>query len=69
MAEKTISIDGQTYAISSLNDQAKAQVQNLRATDAEAARLQAQMAITQTARIAYAKALKDELAKIKPVTD
>jgi nicotinic acid phosphoribosyltransferase len=66
MSGDTIKIDGQDYAVSALSDEAKAQVQNLRFTDQELARLQAQLAIAQTARISYAKALKAELDKTKP---
>ncbi|WP_029889643.1 DUF6447 family protein [Polycyclovorans algicola] len=66
MAANTIKIDGQDYAVDALSDAAKAQVQNLRFTDQEIARLQAQLAIAQTARLSYAKALKSELAGTKP---
>tara|TARA_R110001599_G_scaffold26612_14_gene93873 strand:+ start:5224 stop:5439 length:216 start_codon:yes stop_codon:yes gene_type:complete len=66
MSGKNLTIDGQEYAVDKLSDAAKAQVQNLRITDQEIARLQAQTAIAQTARVAYAKALKNELDKIKP---
>lgn len=63
LAGKTIKIDGKEYELSNLSENAKAQVTNLRVTDAEIRRLQAQLAIFQTARISYAKALKDELQK------
>lgn len=58
---QTITIDGKEYAVEDLSDTAKAHVTNLRVTDQEIARLQQQMAITQTARKAYANALKAEL--------
>lgn len=63
LAGKTIKIDGKEYELSNLSENAKAQVTNLRVTDAEVRRLQAQLAIFQTARMSYAKALKDELQK------
>lgn len=66
MVANTIKIDGQDYAVDALSDAAKAQVQNLRFTDQEIARLQAQLAIAQTARLSYAKALKGELDGTKP---
>jgi hypothetical protein len=63
MTDKTITIDGKKYAVDKLSAEAKAQVINLRVTDAEIERLNVQMAIAKTARIAYAKALADLLAK------
>jgi hypothetical protein len=59
--EPTITIDGTQYKVSDLSEQAKSQITNLRVTDQEIARLQQQMAIAQTARTAYANALKKEL--------
>lgn len=61
--DKTITIDGKNYELSNLSESARAQVGNLRVTDAEIKRIQAQLAIFQTARQAYATALKDELAR------
>lgn len=60
---QTIKIDGIHYATSELNDEAKGQLMNLRVTDQEIARLQTQLAITQTARAAYAQALNVALPK------
>ncbi len=66
MAQK-ITIDGKDYDLDSLSDNARAQLVNLRATDQELARAQALMAMLQTARTAYANALKAELdAEAKP---
>jgi hypothetical protein len=59
----TISIDGVQYNLNDLSDVAKAQITNLRVTEQEIARLQMQLAITQTAKVAYARALKGELPK------
>ncbi|WPZ31651.1 DUF6447 family protein (plasmid) [Sulfitobacter sp. OXR-159] len=60
---KTITIDGVAHELSNLSENARAQVTNLRVTDAEIERIKAQMAIYQTARMTYAKALKNELGK------
>ncbi len=56
-----ITIDSQEYDSDALTDDAKAQLGSLQFVDAELARLQAQMAVYQTARMGYAKALKDSL--------
>jgi hypothetical protein len=59
----TIKIDGKDYDTDKLSAQARAQLTSLQVTDAEIQLLQIQLAIAQTARSAYAKALQDELAK------
>jgi hypothetical protein len=56
-----ITIDNQKYEIDHLSDEAKAQLQSLQFVDSELARLKAQAAILQTARIAYSKALQAAL--------
>jgi hypothetical protein len=50
----TITIDNKDYDLDSLSDDAKAQLQ---LSDQEIARLNAQLAIVQTARVAYSNAL------------
>ncbi len=57
----TIKIDDKEYDLDHLSDEAKAQLQSLQFVDAEIQRLNAQGAILQTARIAYAKALQEAL--------
>lgn len=57
----TLEIDGKKYPIDSLSDQAKAQIDNVRVTDQEIARLQVQLGIAQTARSAYLQVLKTQL--------
>jgi hypothetical protein len=57
----TIKIDDTSYDLDSLNDQAKQSLQMLKVVDVEIQRLQAQMAIAQTARAAYMNALKGQL--------
>jgi tetratricopeptide (TPR) repeat protein len=61
----TITIDGKDYDLDSLSDSAKAQLTSLQVTDAEIQRLNIQLAIAQTARNAYAKALGELLPKTK----
>ncbi|MCG5495848.1 DUF6447 family protein [Ectothiorhodospira variabilis] len=67
MAETTnpsmITIDGKQYDVNDLSENAKSQIANLRVTDQEIQRLNQQLAIAQTARAAYARALEAELPK------
>ncbi|GEK48319.1 DUF6447 family protein [Halomonas pacifica] len=68
MAEQqtqTIRIDGKDYDTAELSEAARNQVVNLRVTDQEIQRLQQQVAIAQTARRAYADALKAELERVE----
>lgn len=64
---KFVTIDGTQYLMSSLSENAKAQLVNLQVTDAEIERAKARIAIFQTARAAYARTLKDELDKSRPM--
>jgi len=57
----TITIDNKEYEFESLSDKAKAQLSSLQFVDGELARLQAKASVLQTARMAYSKALQDEL--------
>jgi hypothetical protein len=61
----TIKINGKDYDTDALSDAAKAQLTSLQVTDAEIQRLNIQLAIAQTARNAYAKALGELLPKTK----
>ena len=61
MTMTTITIDNQSYDLDSLSNEAKAQLQMLQVTDQEILRLNAQLAIAQTARMTYAKALQAAL--------
>lgn len=61
----TITIDGKEYDSDSLSTEAKSQLKSLQLTDAEIQRLQIQLAIAQTARNAYATALKSALVLSK----
>lgn len=57
----TVTIDEFEYDLDSLSDDAKAQMMSLQAVDRRIALLQEEMAILQTARIAYGNALKELL--------
>lgn len=57
----TITINGKEYNLDSLSEEAKGQIVSLQFVDAELARLQAQAAALQTARIAYSNELQKHL--------
>lgn len=57
----TIKIDGKNYDLDQLSTEAKAQLQSLQFVERELARLQGKTAAMQTARNAYAKALRAAL--------
>ena len=56
-----IKIDNKEYDFDTLPEEAKKQLPMLQFVDAELQRLQAQAAVLQTARMAYAKALQEAL--------
>lgn len=58
-----IKIDNKDYDTDQLSDEARNQLANVQLTDQEIKRLQALLAITQTARNAYAQALTAALAQ------
>ncbi|MDQ7090018.1 MAG: DUF6447 family protein [Methylococcales bacterium] len=60
-APAKVNIDGKDYLFSDLSDDAKAQIQSLQFVETEIARLNAKLAITNTAKLAYQNALKDLL--------
>ncbi|MEC8850326.1 MAG: hypothetical protein VYB93_13810 [Pseudomonadota bacterium] len=60
---QTLTIDNVEYNVADLSEAARAQVVNVRVTDDEILRLNRLLAIAQTARTAYANALKNELPK------
>ena len=61
-----IKIDGKDFDTDKLSDQSKAQLVNLRFVDTELERLQARMAVLQTARQVYVNALKEALGTEAP---
>jgi hypothetical protein len=54
-------IDDKQYDLDKLPQEAKSQIINIQFIDSEINRLEAQIAVFQTARIAYSKALKEAL--------
>ncbi len=62
---QTVTIDGKEYDVQSLSEEARTQIVNLRVTDQEIQRLKQCLAITQTARVSYAKALEAALPKVE----
>lgn len=58
-----ITIDNINYDTEKLSDDAKSQIMSIQFVDQELARLEAQAAALQTARMAYANALKAALPK------
>lgn len=60
-----ITIDNNDYETDKLSEEAKSQLMSIQYVDQELARLQAQSAALQTARMAYANALKAALPKAK----
>ena len=59
-----LTIDNIDYDLDTLSDEAKAQLQSLQFVDAELARLTAQGAVLQTARMAYSTALQESLPSL-----
>jgi hypothetical protein len=57
----SIKIDNKEYDLDTLSDECKAQLASLQFVEQELARLQAQAAVLQTARVSYAKALQAAL--------
>lgn len=56
-----IRIDGKEFDFDALPDEARKQIQSLQFVDAELTRLNAQIAVFKTARLAYVKALNQTL--------
>lgn len=56
-----VTVDGKDYALDSLSEDATAQLISLQAVDRRIENLQEELAILQTARIAYGNALKTAL--------
>lgn len=60
-----ITIDDVEYKLDDLSDDAKAQLSSIKFVDAQLQQLDNEWAISDTARIGYTNALKNELAKIE----
>ena len=63
--DQTITIDGKTYKLADLSEQARAQLANIRFCDERMQQLQNELAVSDTARMGYSNALKRELDKAK----
>jgi hypothetical protein len=61
---KTIKINNKEYNLEDLSSEAKVQIANVRVCDAELRRLKAMVAINETAKAAYSRALLDALPKV-----
>ncbi len=59
--DQKITIDGTEYPLSSLSEEAKTQITNLRFVENEIAQLKAKLAIANTAKLAYQSALKNAI--------
>lgn len=57
-----VTIDGTDYDLDEMSDNAKAQLESLVAVDKKIGEIQQDLAILQTARNAYAVALRDAIA-------
>ena len=57
----SIKIDNKEYDLDTLSEDCKAQLVSIQFVDQELARLQAQIAVLQTAKSTYAQALKNSL--------
>lgn len=64
--EPKITIDGNDYLLSSLSESAKSQVANIQFVDAQLQQLNNEWAVSDTARIGYTNALKNEFEKVTP---
>ena len=57
----TITLDGARYAVSDLAQTARDTLQSLQFVEVKLRQLQGELAVSQTAHVAYARALKAEL--------
>ena len=58
-----ISINGLDYAVDELSDEAKSQIVNIQFSDVQILQLQNELAISNTARTGYLRALRAEISK------
>jgi hypothetical protein len=62
----TITLDGTTYSVSDLTQAARETLQSIQFVEAKLQQLQGEMAVSQTAHVAYARVLKAELEQLAP---
>lgn len=60
-----VTIDGIEYLLDDLNENTRAQLLNVQFVDAQIQQLNNELAVSDTARIGYTNALKNELQNIK----
>ena len=61
MSETTIKIDGTEYELSDLSKNAQAQINNINFVDKKLQQLESELAVADTARMAYSQALNHEI--------
>lgn len=61
--EDQISIDGVTYALDSLSEEAQAQLINIQFVDDQLQQLRNEFAVADTAKMGYTNALKAEISQ------
>lgn len=61
--EEEVTVDGVSYKVASLNEEARTQVNNIKFVEAEMAALQSRLAVYTTAKIAYENALRQALPR------
>jgi hypothetical protein len=61
--KQTLTLDGQVYALADLPQVARDTLVSLQFVEARLQQLRGEMAVSQTAHVAYARALKAELAQ------
>ena len=63
--KQTVTIDDVDYDLNDLSENAKAQLANLQFVDTQLMQLNNELAVSDTARIGYLAALKNELASLE----
>ncbi|MBK1734509.1 hypothetical protein CKO15_04250 [Halorhodospira abdelmalekii] len=59
--QQTVTIDGKSYNLADLSENARQQLVNIRVAEQEIARLERQLALARTARAAYTQVLAREI--------
>ena len=62
----TITLDGASYSVSDLTQTARDTLQSLQFVEVKLQQLQGELAVSQTAHVTYARALKAELEQQPP---
>lgn len=63
--DQVVTVDNVEYNIDDLSEGAKSQILNLQFVDTQLQQLNNEWAVSDTARIGYSNALKEELEKLK----